>query len=204
MIAKKIVVCLSLVLAAGICRADSDVEKAPKTPKVFDQARAAYKNLKSFSMTIDSVLVSEGKKTQSSAQFFFRAPNRFALIRKSAQGNSRAISNGRKLYIAESSQPKEYYAMPIPPASVGRKALMEFSNIGLLTPFLADVDQFAAPWGKAPELFTAGAITTFNGAKVQRVMARLAEEGNPTLTWLIGTQDRLVHRAHMQLSLIHI
>jgi len=198
MFAQKLIVCLGLTLTASLCSADSVADKVTATPKLFNQARATYKNLKTFSMTINSIIVSEGKKTQTSGDFFFRAPNLFSLTSKSAQGNSRTVSDGRALYIANAAQPKEYYVMPMPPANVGRKALMQFGNAGLMTPFLAAVDQFAAPWGSAPQLFETGALSTFNGAKVQRVMARLTGEGNPTLTWLIGTQDHLVRRAHLQ------
>lgn len=137
-----------------------------KALAIYDKMRAAYKGLTTYSMTtLSKVAYESGKVRYARAEFSFRSPNRSASIATFDGGSSKSISNGRTFYAAYPTWPKQYAALPMPPAEVGTAGLMQYRVAGhLFTPILAGVDIFSAPWGEPPHSIRLGAPQTIANA----------------------------------------
>jgi thiol-disulfide isomerase/thioredoxin/outer membrane lipoprotein-sorting protein len=168
----------------------------PRARAAFDRMRAAYDAFETYSMTMSTHVAAAGRKPSTSqARFFFRKPNRLALLINSPQRRGAAISNGSTFYVYTAGE-KKYSTHPMPPVSVGRAGLMQYQAVGFLTPMLAGVDPFAAPWGQAPKAFALGKPGVLGGDAVERVMVFLPGARNQVLSYLIGKKDHLLRRAH--------
>jgi peroxiredoxin/outer membrane lipoprotein-sorting protein len=160
-----------------------------------ERMRTAYLRLNSYSATID-IQEKIGERTSAShIKLLFQQPS---LIKVSGTHNGQPISNlsdGRAFYIVRRKVKAgglEYAQMPMPPASVGRLALMQWTPASFLfTPLLAGVDLFNEPWGKRPKSISRGPAGRVGAALVETVIVEYPKE---KITYYFGSRDYLVRR----------
>lgn len=192
---KKFLAVLALVLVTISTHAQTN-ESAAKARRIFDEMRAKYSRLETFSH--GKILFSyNGKDDVSDVKFAFRQPNRYSRIVHRPEGDWVDISNGRTNYFYDGKQSKKnYFATLMPPEKLGRVSLMQ-TNVGgfFLAPLLAGVDPFTAPWGEAAIGFSLGKPTQINGVMTNAVVVRIAGKEKAIRTYFIGQKDHLVYRA---------
>jgi outer membrane lipoprotein-sorting protein/peroxiredoxin len=192
---KKLLAVFALALMTVSAHAQND-NNATEARRIFDEMRAEYSRLETFS---HGTLVSNynGKEIISKSQFSFRHPNRYSKVVQRPEGNSIAVSTGHTLYgyAPHLSKTKKYVAYPMPSEKLGRVGVMQYTaGDSFLTPLLAGVDPFTAPWGEPALGFSLGKPTKINGVMTDVVIVRVAESDKSVRTYFIGQEDRLLHR----------
>src|SRR5690606_15397384 len=126
---KKIFAVFALALMTIAAHAQTG-KNAAEARRIFDEMRATYSRLETFSHG-HSILEVDGKKTIFGNQFAFRAPNLFLEVRHQPEGDQIGVSNGRTCYRYDPAYSKvPYLALPMPPAKLGRIGIVQYTGVG--------------------------------------------------------------------------
>ena len=179
----------------------------PKARALMDGMIAAYKQLKSYSGTMEIKSSQDAPLMSERVKVLYQKPNRVAVIvtNKDAKGKTmttKIVSNGANLF-ALSSMQRKYY-LKVPAAPTVENIVNVLGNITNGSPGIAPLSgglDPLTPYGAAITALSTGPDDTLDGVSVQTVVANLtAPQSNGVITYAIGQADHLLRRVTFQIT----
>ena len=197
----QLLLCVTTVVGLSACAQAATTNSInPRAQQILERSIKTYQSLKSYQDTgVQSSNSPAGKQTARQL-ISWKAPRYLKVVTMS--GNHRLLDNYDGVHYNYTNVDKEgafWSNEPLPETSYGRQVLFQYQPTGLLfTPFLAGVNPFAAPFGIPLSSLQLGKTSTFEGTKVDTLIATPKKDSKTHFTYLIGQNDHLVRKIVME------